>query len=319
MFIKKWLLKHPEIYHILYYLYVFIFHHSAIEHVVNKANTPQKYYIIRPRTNGIEGLMSIFNYIMQRVDYAYKQNLIPVVDMKNYYTQYYIDNKNSWELFFSQPSSATLDMAYNNYCIISGEKLVSEVDTNLFSKAVFFNKDLCKYCYSLVQKYVSFSEDIKNSLNTELKKVDVSKCIGIYMRGTDYTKMKPPGEPIQPSQEMVIEKVIEFKNKYQCHDLFLVTEDYDNYQKMVEKFGNEVHIASFDHFIKDYSGDDFLSKTDCLDEDVYQRGKEYLLKILMLSKCKYFISSITQGSISAYLINGGKFFADYIFELGTYE
>ena len=139
------------------------------------------------------------------------------------------------------------------------------------------------------------------------------------MRGTDYTKIKPPGEPVQPSQDMVIAKVKEFKKKYQCNKIFLVTEDYDNYQRMIQEFGDEVQVVSFDHFIKNYSGNDFLSKTNCLDNDVYRRGKEYLIKILMLSKCKYLISSITQGSISAYLLNGGKYLAEYIFELGTYE
>ena len=62
-----------------------------------------------------------------------------------------------------------------------------------------------------------------------------------------------------------------------------------------------------------------LSKSNVLDDDKKQRGQKYLVKMILLSRCKYLISSITQGSKFSYSLNGGKYKDEYIFDLGLYD
>ena len=76
--------------------------------------------------------------------------------------------------------------------------------------------------------------------------------------------------------------------------------------------------VSFDHFVDNYTGKDFLSRSNVLDTDPKKRGIEYLAKIVLLSRCGSLISSITRGSIAAFAMNGGKYSRTYIFDLGFY-
>ena len=40
--------------------------------------------------------------------------------------------------------------------------------------------------------------------------------------------------------------------------------------------------------------------------------------MILLSKCNYLITSITQGSKFSYILNGGKYMDKYVFDLGLY-
>lgn len=56
-----------------------------------------------------------------------------------------------------------------------------------------------------------------------------------------------------------------------------------------------------------------------LNKNPQKRGMEYLVKIVLLSRCKYLVSSITMGSIAAYSMNGGKYEDEMIFDKGVYQ
>lgn len=88
---------------------------------------------------------------------------------------------------------------------------------------------------------------------------------------------------------------------------------------MQSEFPESICTVSFDSFIKGYDGKQYLSKTNLLEKDKKKRGIDYLVKIILLSRCRYLISSITMGSIAAYCYNGGKYEEEYIFDLGYYE
>ena len=101
--------------------------------------------------------------------------------------------------------------------------------------------------------------------------------------------------------------------------VFLVTEDGNIYDDLRNKFGEYIKIVSYDSFIYDYDGKDVLSRSNVLEDDKKLRGQKYLVKMILLSRCKYLISSITQGSKFSYALNGGKYVDEYIFDLGLYD
>ena len=130
--------------------------------------------------------------------------------------------------------------------------------------------------------------------------------------------MRPSGEYVQPDVFMVEQQIKLFLLKYNA-PIYLVTEDGDIYDELTNKFGDIIRIVSFDSFIRNYDGKDVLSRSGVLNDDKKQRGQNYLVKMVLLSKCKYLISSITQGSKFSYALNGGTYEDEYIFNLGLYK
>lgn len=96
--------------------------------------------------------------------------------------------------------------------------------------------------------------------------------------------------------EQQIEKFIEQYHAF----VFLVTEDGNVYDDLRNKFGEYIKIVSYDSFIYDYDGKDVLSRSNVLEDNKKLRGQKYLVKMILLSRCKYLISSITQGSKFSY-------------------
>lgn len=320
--IKIMLRRYPAFFNFIRYVYTLLKYPKRLAKKCNygKLNDDKKLFVVRPDSeDGIQGLMSLFIQSMRWIEYANKNKYISFVDYKNYKTQYW-DNNNVWEYYFTQPGDMNIDDIYKSKNVyISGVTLKPTVNYRLFSKDVFFDKELCLYCYNLIFNNINFSEETKKIIEKENEKLRVENSIGVYIRGTDYVKLKPTGEFIQPDIDDVIKKIDEFILKYRDTNIFLVTEDYDNYIKLKEKYKNRLTVVSYDSFVTDYSGENFLSKSNVLCNDRKKRGMDYLVKIVLLSKCKYLISSITMGSIAAYCFNGGKYKDSYIFDLGIYK
>lgn len=323
--IKEWIKRNFSIMvksRKVYYLYSLLFNYSGREHRIKggKENDNITYYIIRPRKNDIEGLMSIFLYILQRIDYATTKGMIPVVDMKNYYSQYYDGINNVWEIFFSQPGKYSLEeIKDKKNKILSGYSWGKRYDKNICEYKSIEDNILVQRYYNIIQSYTSLSPKIVDKVQREIENIHPDQCIGVYVRGTDYVALKPYGEPVQPDPYDVLQKTIEYSNIYHCREVFLVTEDVNIFNIFSENDDIKLKICSFDSFISDYDGSNYLSRSGSLEKDKIKAAADYLVKILLLSKCKYFVGSITQGSISAFCFNGNKYEDKYIFNLGTYE
>lgn len=315
--------KHPNLLRRLQLLYNTVCHKDRVLHTESfgEENASKKILLIRPASeDGIQGLMSLFIQTMRWIDYAKECNYIPYIDFKNYRTQYYDGIGNAWDYFFSQPSELTLEEVYRSKNVImSGSTWNKSVDNTLFRDKLFEDKQMQEHCFGIVRNNVQYSNQVKELIERENRCLHVENCIGLYIRGTDYVQLKPTGEYVQPHIDDVIRKVDEYLCKYSNPDIFLVTEDDQNYQHLRQRYGGKIKIVSYDKFIKNYEGKTYLSKSNVLDEDTQKRGIEYLVKIALLSKCKYLITSITMGSISAFSLNNGEYLDYYVFNLGLYK
>lgn len=303
------------------YLYNYLFHHERIFKIIKRGKNDIKYLIIRPSSeDGVQGLMSLLIQALRWLEFCDKNDYIPYIDFKIYKTQYYDGINNSWELFFKQPaiSKNPIYESNNSTIAISGFSKKELIDFSTFKDSVFTNKSMLRRCHNIISKYIALSDDAQALVDKENQILHTENCIGVYIRGTDYVKLKPSGEYVQPNIDEVINKTREFFNKYSCK-IFLVTEDYDYYLKMREEFKDQLSITSFDSFVKNYDGKTYLSKSGLLNDDKKTRGANYLAKIMLLSRCKYFIGSITCGSIATYAFNGGKYKDEFVFNLGKYH
>lgn len=277
-------------------------------------------YVIKPDyQDGVEGLLSLTYKHILYIDYAKHKGYIPYVDWKNYKTQYYDGVNNVWNYFFKQPSDISEKEVYSSKKVyLSGWTFNNINSKGLFEPDIFFDDQIEKESHDMLINNLEFNDEVINCVEKEANRLEIDNCIGVYVRGTDYTILKPSGEYVQPNVKQVEEQLNKFIKKYKA-PFFLVTEDGNIYDYLKKKFEESMKIVSFDSFIRNYDGKNVLSKAGVLEEDKKLRGQKYLVKMILLSRCKYLISSITQGSKFSYALNGGKYIDKYIFDLGLYD
>lgn len=319
---KRILIKNKRIYNITSLAYLYLKKYSGRRHKVSygEENPNKIFYLIRPRTNGVEGLMALFLEICKNLAYADKMGYIPYIDMKNYYTQYSNHIDNVWDFYFTQPSSYSEKEVYNSKnVILSGFSFFSSFSTDMFTYKIFEDSDLNRKCYDLIFSKINFTKAVNELVEKEIFNLHLDKSLGVYIRGTDYVKLRPVGEHVQPNIEDLVCKIKEFERKFKFNYIFVVTEDYEIYKRLECEFSDKIKTVSYDSFIKGYNGKSFLSKSDVFKENPYTIGLNYLVKLILLSKCRYFVGSITKGSIATYIFNKNKYEDYYVFNLGIYN
>lgn len=287
-------------------------------------NKDKTVYIIRPRKDCTEGLMSLFINVMWNIYYADQHQYVSVVDFKNYKTQYYDASNpdfNVWNLYFTQPSNISLNDAYQSKdVILSGLNIQYYRPKEL---NMTFDKENLEYLHNFLFSKIDFSEVTKKKVRDEefILNLDYANTLGLYLRGTDYTSLKPSGHPVQPTLNQAFEKVDEvLTQNNEIHSIFLVTEDEKIFEAVNKKYANMCKTVSFDQYIKDYTGDKLLAHDQSiyeLDASPYVRGMNYLVKLIILSKCNYLIAGKTNGSWASCIFSGGSNY-QYIFNLGKY-
>lgn len=285
-------------------------------------NADKTFYVIRPRKDCVEGLLSLFWNVVRNVDYAEENNYIPVVDFKNYKTQYTInDTDNVWGYYFSQPSDYTLEDVYNSKNVI-----LSGLETQWYKrekyKACYEQKKLDDF-HRHIFGCIDFSDEVKKRLLVEKNNlgIDLKNTIGLYLRGTDYIRLKPSGHPVQPTVNQAIDIVDEYMEKYETTNIFLVTEDGEIYDAIKTKYGDKCITPSFDKYIYGYKGNKFISKDNCINDlaaDAYERGMQYLIKMIILSECGYLVGGNTNGMWAVNVFAKKHFKDRFIFDLGMY-
>ena len=313
--------KPPRLGYRIKYLYYSFARRDILQKKISfgDENKDKTIYIVKPDyQDGVEGLLSLLYKQILYIDFAKRKGYVPFVDWKNYKTQYYDGENNAWEFFFKQPSEITEAEVYKSQKVyLSGWTFKTINPDNLFESNIFHSKAIRDLSGKMLRENLEFSEDVLRLVDQEAESLQIEKCIGVYIRGTDYVKLKPSGEYVQPSVYQMKCKIREFENKYNA-PIFLVTEDGDIFDKLKGEFGETIKIVSFDTFIRNYEGKDVLSKSDVLEKDKKLRGQKYLAKMILLAKCKYFVGSMTQGSKFSYILNNGNYSDEYVFDLGLY-
>lgn len=314
--------KHRFLGYKLKYIYYFFARRNILQKKKSygKCNDDKIIYIVKPDyQDGVEGLLSLILKQVIYINYAKKNGYIPFVDWKNYKTQYYDGKNNVWNYFFKQPSDIKEEEVYNSKNVyLSGWTLKDVNPLGLFEAKVFSDKRIREKSSKLLCEYIHFSDEVLSIVNKEATSLNISDCIGVYIRGTDYVKLKPSGEYVQPSVDQMKCKIREFEIKYNA-PIFLVTEDGDIFDNLKKEFGDIIRIVSFDTFLRNYEGKDVLSKSNVLEKNKKLRGQKYLAKMILLAKCKYFVGSMTQGSKFSYVLNNGNYLDEYVFDLGLYS
>lgn len=246
---------------------------------------------------------------VRKAEEVSRNGYIPIIDWEHYQTLYSSDlpdrkGRNAWEYFFEQPSRYSLKEVYSSKNVVLGGWSLSKHSLAGRRRAEKAEVLACSVNEELQRRADEFWKDSLSG----------GKTLGVFLRGTDYVKLHPKDHPIQPSPEMVIEKINEVDALEHFDKIYLVTEDYGIYTKFKDAFNT--HLIMSDYcFAKDYK-DGYVSSA--LKEDGYIVGARYLVRLLVLSKADYLITSLANGSEFAMEQHTGPYRYKYIFDLGRY-
>jgi hypothetical protein len=277
-------------------------------------------YLIRRRPPG-GGLFSNVNHVLQGIEYAKKMNMIPIVDMQNYWTSYsqskpFNNSKNSWEYFFKPVSEVKIsEIAHYKYLTLSkGDRIQPESPlADLGLGFVMDNELLIRYSklYSenikINEQTQKFIDRLKDFLEWE------SNTVGVFYRGTDYVATKPKGHAKQPSLSMLLSRLESKLDKESYSRLFISTEDNDARKRLHSTYSS----IAYKEFREKKTIEKFLSNRHSHSKQTIE-ALGYLAEIYLLSECRSITCSIANGSASALLINGGKYLNPDILNLGVY-
>ncbi|KFF13391.1 hypothetical protein IW15_06240 [Chryseobacterium soli] len=293
----------------------------AIANIKKIASSSEKktYYIIR-RDNSSIGLLTYVSLFLGHIAYAIAKGYIPVVDMQNFHSIYLNEEdfgkKNAWEFYFKQPLNSNLDDIYK-----AGNYVLSPTKMQPLSPFInsVFDRDESIFWKKICENFIHLSDQANSYIQDEyINLINGKKVLGLLYRGTDYTKMKPYGHPIQPDIDTFISKIEELIAQWGEFDyIYIATEEKAAVNKLKEKFPNKI-LENKRVYYDDLNVDFLFEASFNRENDRYLKGIEYLSSIYILSKCNSFIGGLCAGTYATNFMNSTDFENKFFFDLGKY-
>lgn len=253
--------------------------------------------------------INLGSYSYTYFNVAYLKNVISLI-LYALYTGYIpvitINANSEWnqrEWYFVQPY-IVLNVDISEFKIVKCEKRMVDYAPK-FNDLFDLNGDDFAIWRFLFKKFIIFNTQTNQYISEELSTLEGAK-IGIIIRGTDYTRLKPKDHPIQPTIEEIIEEI----EKHRKHNqkIYVATEEKDLFCQLENYFGKEFVLENKRKYY-----DELYYKNACTkigevhferENDNYFKGLEYLSSITILSKCDLVIGANSGGmQYAAYLID----------------
>ena len=170
----------------LYIISNWILHRDMLQKKVKggEIDDGKTYYVIRTRTDGVEGVMALLLFILKQTWYADKKGFIPVVDMKNYHTQYNEnDIDNAFLYFFKPRNGITVEEVYKHKDVILSS--VNVFYTSPKKTDLSFKKEDMLFMKSLFDKYLDeFDKIIGLSYFSQISNTLYKAIISAQLKST---------------------------------------------------------------------------------------------------------------------------------------
>lgn len=282
------------------------------------SENPDKSFYVIHRAGSKVGLFSLVMTTLGYIKYALERGYIPVVDMCNDDNTYMQEERkgNVWEYYFEQPCGYTLEDIRNSKHIIIGNGLINGSVPFPQGEIAYDEASLAEW-KAIADQYLIVKEEILQEVDALKEKLfGKERVLGVLLRGTDYVSLKPKNHPIQPTVEQAEERIDRILMEQNFSKIYLATEDAGIYERFLDKYGEKLISMNVDRYIT--SGSENINDVSMKQSaDKYQMGKEYLINILLLSKCDYLLAGNAGGSQGALLFRDVTL-PKYVFNLGKY-
>lgn len=299
---------------------------------LGKENPDKIFFVIKRMGRGYNGLFSDFLVFLGKIDAVLKEGYIPIVDMQSDFNMYLEKDaiggtKNAWEYYFKQPMGFSLEDISRSRHVIFG---TSDRNLKLFpwdtTDFLYGRTGELDYWKNLARKYMQLNDTARQRVEDAYQKLfvagkdagEANKILGVLCRGTDYVQYKPSKHNIQPTPEEMFVKIDEVMKEQNCNRIFLATEDGAIYRKFREKYGDILltNKKQYTEYLENGGGIGRVNYEN--GNGGYEAGMEYLITILLLSRCDCLCAGIASGTGAAILLSEGYQYL-YLFDLGQYE
>ncbi len=306
-------------------------------HKYGKLNPNLTFFVIND-SNPYAGLLSEWFEFMAAVNYAEQKQLIPVIDLQNYYMNTICDKtdigrKNAWDFYFEQPNHKyLLEEIYQSkkviicptvwtegladYSIRKGNKDIltelSEQQKNLYS--FFYNK--CPLKNEILNK----AQNLYKLLFPHQKRI-----LGVSFRRA-YERHHYWNDPITPegthlvkdTLKTIIPKIEKILQDDRYDFFFLLCDDREANEEIKKNFNKQ--CITFERPLPHYFEGGIPIPVDYKDDydlifkefsntpgAVTQRNIDYLIAIYLLSRCTSLLNAGGTADLFAYIINNYSF------------
>ena len=284
-------------------------------------STNKKFAILRRTSCQACGLFSYYIVHLGCIINYLKHGYIPILEVgsfSNVFSGLKMPDNNPWEKFFNQPCGYTFNevVKMKNVEIHECECVCDMPD----EKTVYSNNIMWNYHHQIQEKYMSVKNEIYEEAENIWKNLfgDTKNVLGILLRGTDYTAIKPNEHAIPPTTQRAINDTINMNKQYKYDFIFLGTEDNKIRDKFIKKFGNKLKYLLPEKKVNyNYKNKNFLT----FNYKVYGNldfMKTYLLSVVILSKCVDIISARTSGAAGVFILSKG-YRNQLVYYLGEYD
>lgn len=297
-------------------------------------NSDKTFYLIRGVDykskfyTGVDlNLLANYSYVISHFMYAKKRGWIPIVDQINYpvYNQERFTvhgTNNPWEYFWEQPGGFSLETVYDSKNVVLSKRSWYRPGNPEYSIRLHSDPKSIHLYHSLMAMAPLNAETKKYCEEAERTVFGKRKRIlGVSMRNAGYalnSTFQAPGHPIQPSIELLIKEVRKAIHEWNADAVFLATEENSNIKRFRKEFGD--FLITYPR--QRYDGWRKYSKDDpnplYLPGKRYQTSLDYLTEMELLSRCRFFMGSITSGVRYAIFRNNNQYEHLILFDCGLF-
>ena len=271
------------------------------------------------------------NDVLQFMLNTVMEERLPEIGIKN------SKGVNIWEMFFKQPAEYMTiaecggkdkgripdsnEMASRSKHSI---EIMTEDNTRIFADFNdIYSEEMVKLWGNVYRYFVRFNDSTKSYIKKELSDIFERdrRVLGVLVRGTDYTNLRPTGHPVQPEVPRVIEDARLLMESEGYEYIYLATEDGRIDKAFRDVFGDKLLINNRNYYDEIYNNQKIELIKDVhfdRDNDDYLKGVEYLSSIVILSKCDSLLAGNCGGSQAAVFLNRLKYKKCNIYNLGLY-
>jgi hypothetical protein len=279
-------------------------------------------YVIRRKPPG-GGLFSNVNHVLQGLIHCDINGMYPVVDMKNYSTEYsrilkFNGTRNAWEYFFEPVSKISLKDTYRSQNVIlsEGDRILKNHIMSGRNIAYVLNNEFLEEAHKIYTKHIKLNDYANSYIEyiIKIKEIAPDSTLGVFLRGREYL-LGPTGHPIQPYINDVIKDITSFLEDKPIKKILLSTDDIQLRRKLEAKFGSLVIKSIRSDSESLFSNQ--LRNQFAIPKSAIARNLSYLSEIYILSKLNFNISSLSNGSAIMSVINGNKFINSKLYYYGV--
>lgn len=289
-------------------------------------NPDKTFYVIRSRFD-TWGLTACYNHVLGHIRIALERGWIPVVDMKNYANTYLapkkIGKENAWEYYFCQPTSYSLEEAYQSRHVFLSDGMPPKEAHPRGQGRIYVEKEshleeIRRYT-ELIRDHMRIRGDVLSHIRDQRAALfpEKGKVLGVLCRGTDISLRKPSGHSVMPEIPEMISRAGVLLEEWGCERIFLTTEEEKAVGQFREAFGEKVFFTECARY-GDTGAKLLADISFARENDRYLRGLEYLTNIVLLSECDCLLGVYVGGTVGALEMNGGRYGQVEIVDLGVY-